>query len=149
AWSAANFDDSLWASRNGLTNRAIPSLFNTGLDANGNAVADGGNDAHYILSYTAQGTVGMAAVVTLNHSAWLANDAASKWISVVNPGTTTINGGGYGYQTTFSLASFIPSTAQINFLASCDNAMTNVFLNGVAKGFTFTGFAGFSSPFTI
>ena len=149
AWSAANFNDSLWSSRNNLTNRAIPGLFNTGLDANGAAVADGGADAHYILSYTAQGAVGAAATVSLNNAAWLANDAVSKWISVVNNGATTINGGGYGYQTTFSLAGFIPSTAQINFSTAIDNALTNVFLNGVAKGFTYSGFAGFSSPFAL
>ncbi len=148
-WSAANFDDTAWPSRFNLTNRAVPGLFNTGLDAAGAPVADGGNDAHYLLSYGAQGTPGMAAIVTLNHPAWLANDSASKWISVVNPGTTSINGGGYGYKTTFSLAGFVPSTAQLNFSVAIDNALTNVFLNGVAAGSAFAGFASFSSPFTL
>ena len=57
-------------------------------------VADGGNDPHYILSYTPPtGPTGSNAIVTLNHSAWLANDASSKWISVTNPGTRTNNEG--------------------------------------------------------
>lgn len=149
AWREAGYNDGAWASRHFLTNRAIPDLFNTGLAANGTPAGDGANDAHYILSYTAQGTPGMSAIVTLNHSAWLPNDGASKWISVVNPGTTSINGGGYGYRTTFSLAGFIPSTAQLTFSVAIDNAMTNVFLNGLATGQAFAGFAGFSSPFTV
>ncbi|HTD66078.1 MAG TPA: lamin tail domain-containing protein, partial [Candidatus Limnocylindria bacterium] len=148
-WSAANFSDGTWSSRSGLTNRAVPGLFNTGVDANGAVIADGGVDPHYILSYTAQGPVGANATVTLNHSAWLANDASSKWISVINPGTTSINGGGYGFQTTFSLAGFLPSTVRIDFNVAIDNALTNVFLNGVAADYSFTGFASFSTPFTL
>ncbi len=148
-WKESAFNDAAWSARYNLTNRAIPGLFSTGLDAAGAPVADGGSDAHYILSYGAQGTVGAPAVVTLNHSAWLANDASSKWISVVNPGTTSINGGGYGYKTTFSLAGFILSTVQISYSVAIDNAMTNVFFNGVALGSTYAGFAAYSSPFTL
>ena len=148
SWRDPGYDDSGWPSRPGLTNRSVP-VFNTGLDANGIILADGANDPHYVLSYTAQGTPGMNAVVTLNHSAWLANDSGSKWISVVNPGTTSINGGGYGYRTTFSLTDFLLATVQLNFSVACDNAMTNVFLNSSAQNLNFTGFASFSSPFTL
>ncbi|HWN94882.1 MAG TPA: lamin tail domain-containing protein, partial [Methylomirabilota bacterium] len=148
-WRDRNYDDAAWSARNNLTNRAISGLFNTGVDANRIALADGAADPHYVLSYTAQGPVGANATVCLNHPAWAANDASSKWISVVNNGATTINGGGYGYRTTFSLDGFIPSSVRINFSVAIDNAMTNVFVNGTPTGFAFTGFAGFSSPFTL
>ena len=149
AWRDLNYADAGWSARYGVTNRAISGLFNTGVDANGNSLADGASDPHYILSYAAQGTVGANATVTQNHPAWAANDAFSKWISVVNPGTTTIAGGGYGYKTTFSIADFILGTVNINFSVAIDNAMTNVFLNGVGTGLGFTGFAAFSDPFTL
>ena len=149
AWRATGYNDSTWASRHFLTNQLVADLFNTGLVANGTPAADGASDPHYVLSYTAQGTPGMNAIVTLNHPAWAANDNASKWISVVNPGTTTINGGGYGYRTTFSLSGFILNTVQITFSVAIDNAMTNVFLNGAATGQSFTGFASFSDPFNL
>ncbi len=148
-WREPGYDDSGWSSRSGVVNRVIPGLFSTGLDANGNAIADGGNDPHYVLSYTAQGTPGMAAIVSLNNAAWLANDPASKWISVVSSGATSINGGGYGYRTTFSLTDFLLNTVRVNFSVAIDNAMTNVFLNGVAQNLNFTGFATYSSPFTL
>jgi hypothetical protein len=149
SWRDVNFNDSAWSARNGLTNRAITGLFNTGVDANGVSLADGANDPHYVLSYTAQGTPGMSAIVCLNHTAWLANDPASKWISVISSAATTINGGGYGYRTTFSLTDFLLNTVRINFSVAIDNAMTNVFLNAVAQNLNFTGFASFSSPFTL
>jgi orotidine-5'-phosphate decarboxylase len=51
-------------------------------------IAPGNPDPHYVLTLAAQGTVGAQATVTLNHPAWLANDANSSWIGVVNPGET-------------------------------------------------------------
>jgi hypothetical protein len=148
-WRAPGFDDSAWSQRHGLTNRAIPGLFNTGVDNNGAVLANGAADPHYILSYNANGASGIPATVSLNNAAWLANDTASKWISVIDNGANTIAGGGYGYQTTFSLTGFLLGTVRLDFMAAIDNAMTNVFLNGVAQNFTFAGFAGYSSTFTM
>jgi hypothetical protein len=148
-WRAPGFNDSAWSQRHGLTNRAIPGLFNTGVDNNGVALANGAADPHYILSYNANGASGIPATVSLNNAAWLANDTASKWISVIDNGANSIAGGGYGYQTTFSLAGFLLGTVRLDFMAAIDNAMTNVFLNGVAQNFTYAGFAGYSSTFTM
>jgi hypothetical protein len=39
---------------------------------------------------------------------------------VVTPGATTINGGNYDFQTTFSLNGFIPATARININVAVD-----------------------------
>ncbi|MFM1769705.1 MAG: hypothetical protein RJA22_2234 [Verrucomicrobiota bacterium] len=149
AWRDPAFNDTAWASRHFLTNRAIPGLYNTGLGVDGNAAADGTADPHYVLTYGAQGTVGAGALIIQNHPAWMANDANSKWIGVTNPGSTSISGGGYGYRTTFSLPGFLLSTVELNLSVAIDNAVTNVFLNGAARGISYAGFAGLSTPFTL
>ncbi len=149
AWRDAGYNDSSWSSRAPLTNRAIPGLFNTGVGANGVVLANGASDPHYILTAGAQGTPGMNALAILNHPNWLANDAASSFIGVVNPGATSISGGNYYFQTTFSLAGFIPATVQLNILVAVDNDLTDVFINGVGSGLTTSGFAAFNPPMTL
>ena len=148
-WRAPGFIDSGWSSRSNLSSRSIPTLFNTGVDANKVVLANGATDTHYVLTATAQGTIGMNALAILNHPGWSANDAASSWDGVVNPGATSVAFGAYYFQTTFDLAGFIPSTVQVNMNMQADNQITNVMLNGTGLGFTFVGFAGFSPTFPI
>ncbi len=149
AWREPGFDDGAWTSRAVLTNRAVPGLFNTGVGANGVALAAGALDPHYLITAAAQGPVNTNATVMSNHANWLANDTVSSWIGVVSSGTANVNVGGYNYQTAFSLAGFIPSTVQLNFTCAVDNDLTNVALNGVATGLSFSGFGAWGGPFTL
>jgi hypothetical protein len=109
-------------------------LFNTGVGADRVALAAGTLDPHYVITAAAQGTVGAQATVITNHSAWLANDAASSWIGVLNPGTVNVQPGAYSYRTAFSLAGYLLSSVELNTMVAADNDVTNVFLNGVPTG---------------
>jgi hypothetical protein len=149
AWRALGYADSTWAAWTPFTNTPIAGLFNTGVGADGVALAADTPDPHYVITAAAQGTVGAQATVIENHPAWLANDSASSWIGVLNPGTTSVQPGGYSYRTAFSLTGFLPSTVQLNTTVAADNDVTNIFLNGVPTGIAFTGFAGFSAPFKL
>src|SRR5204862_2618280 len=71
------------------------------------------------------------------------------WIRVHNPGADNVPQGNYYYQTTFSLASHIPATAQLNLTVAVDNALSDVFINGTSSGFTTAGFAAFNPTFTL
>jgi len=149
AWRAAGYNDSLWAARAPFTNRSIGRLFNTGVGTNGVVQAAGTLDPHYFITAAAQGTVGTNATVILNHPAWLANDATSSWIGVLNPGANNVNAGVYSYQTTFSLAGFIPRTAQLSISVAVDNDLNNVLINGVPSGLGASGFATFNPPLLL
>src|SRR5207245_11707339 len=112
AWRDPAYNDTAWAARANFTNRAVPGLFNTGVDASGVVQPQATLDLHYILTVAAQGAVPTNALVILNHPSWLANDTVSSWIGVVNPGSANVAFGDYNYQTTFSLAGFLLSTVQ-------------------------------------
>ncbi len=148
-WRDVDYTDSSWSARSSFTNRPVTTVFNTGVGANGVALTAGSADPHYVITAAAQGAIGRNAVVILNHSAWLANDTASSWIGVQNPGTDNVNFGAYNYQTTFSLAGFIPSTVQLSLAVAVDNDLTDVLLNGASRGFTYSGFAGYSGQLTL
>ena len=149
AWRGLAFDDNSWGFRTSLVARAVTTLFNTGVDANRAALAAGASDPHYILTAAAQGTVGANAMVELNNAAWLANDATSTWIGVVNSGATGVAQGNYNFRTSFTLDGFIPSTVQVNLVVAADNSVANVLLNGVAKGISYVGFAAWSGTNTL
>ncbi len=127
----------------------IPGLFNTGLDSNGVVLAAGSQDPHYLITAAAQGPINTGAIVILNHPAWLANSAASSWIGVLNPGSANVNAGDYNFRMTFDLTGLEPSTAQISFMVSVDNDMSDVLINGQSAGLSFSGFGGFSPAMTI
>ncbi len=102
AWRNPAYDDSSWSARASVTNQAIPSLFNTGLDADGQAQNSGAPDAHYLLTATAQGPVNTNATVLTPDSSWWQNDLLSSWVGVVNGTNQNVNPGSYNFQTTFS-----------------------------------------------
>jgi Lamin Tail Domain/Putative Ig domain len=149
AWRNRDFDDSAWSSRVNLTEEPITTLFNTGVGDNGMALAAGSADPHYILTEAAQGTVGDQATVESNHSAWLANDSVSSWIGVISVGANNVAEGVYSFQTTFTMGSFVPGSVKLNLTVAVDNTLSNVLINGTSTGISFSGFAGFSAPFTI
>ncbi len=148
-WRNLPYDDSSWGTRSAVTNRVLPGLFNTGVNTNGAVLTSGARDPHYIITAAAQGPVNTNAIVMVNNTAWLANDTASSWIGVVSSGAANANAGGYNYQTTFSLKGFLLGTVQLNSLVGADDALTNVFLNGLPSGLASTGFAAYSPPLAL
>lgn len=122
----------------------ISGLFNTGTDAS-NLALTGGNgvvDTHYqILSSTSPGYAGNQAV-TYFHSAYAANDANSRWISLSANGSP--GGNTTVYRTTFDLTGFDPLTALITGNWGVDNA-GSIILNGVYSGISHTGFSSLVS----
>jgi len=132
-----------------LSAATIPGLFNSGVGNNGVALAVGAQDPHYLITAAAQGPINTGAIVMQNNTAWLANSAASTWIGVVNSGAANVNVGNYNFRTTFDLTGLEPSTAQISFKVSVDNDMSDVLINGVSAGLSFSGFGAFSSPMII
>jgi hypothetical protein len=78
---------------------------------------------------------------------WLANDATSAWI-----GSFNAPAGDYTYETTFSLAGLIASTASISGNWAGDNTGVSILLNGSTAGITTNAaavnFAEFT-PFSI
>jgi hypothetical protein len=117
---------------------SIP-VFNTGVDASGNALAAGTADSHYKL--IAPG--GYTATAVINNGAWIPDSPTASWIS---PGGTNGNTDNwpstapYDYQTDFSLAGFLDNTATLTIQWTSDNDST-LLLNGVAVGGV--GFPGY------
>ena len=163
AWREPAFDDSAWSSGESLFRagnvtvesgdpQSVPSIFSTGLDADGAVISPGQPDPHYQLIQSAQSTPpppAIAATVIQNHPAWLANDTSSSWIGPVNPGTVNVAAGTYVYRTQFSLDGFDPTSAAVTLKVAADNRVTDVLLNGVSRGIAYVGFSAMSSSFSL
>lgn len=117
----------------------VSGLYNTGLGANGAALAPGNGqtDANYTLvSGTIPGVVTGAPAQTYYNPAYVADTATSRWVSYSGspfsgPGTFTVT-------TTFDLTGFNAATASLSGLWGVDNE-GEIFLNGVSTGFALTG----------
>ncbi len=129
----------------GLSNQAsattlftpnLTGLFSTGLDNWGFPLADGLQDAHYTLVSMPSGGGAYAPFVTLQKSPiqpslWLADSAASKWISPsADESLNTDLPGTYIYETTFTVSGN-PARVGVSGRALADNQITAIVLNGV------------------
>lgn len=148
-WREPAYNDSGWASGAGIEPRAIPGLFNTGLGPDGTLLNPGLPDPHFVLTAAAEGPVNTPATACEPNPAWLPNTSASGWISAVNSGNLGIAGGVYRYRTTFRLDDFLLGTVQLQLAMAADNGVTEVFLNEVPRGLTWTGFQSFSAAQTL
>lgn len=141
-----------------LAPAVLTSLFNTGVDDLGNALADGAADPHYsITAAPSPVTPGAASVVLQNgfpfDGHWLPDGGLSKWIAPhANEndfsGGVSESPGNYVYETTFDLTGFDPFTASISGQYNADNTLVQVLLNGVDAGVpagTSTDYFGFHS----
>ncbi len=132
---------------------SISGLFNTGIDGNGNPVADGAVDPHFALISTPGGSGGTS-YVTLQKSPissglWILDTATSKWISPIADESTNADApGNYTYQTTFTVSGDA-TAVQIACQLAADNTVAAIILNGqtIATNVS-SGFQAFSS-FTI
>ncbi len=143
-WRAPGFNESGWSSRSNLTSGSV-AVFSTGKDANNVVLAPNTVDPHYRLLVSPAGAVNTNALAIQNHGSWLANDSASTFIGVRNPGTENVPFGPYNYETTFPLTGYILSSVQLNISVTVDNDLTNVFLNGAPLGLAYSGFSAFGA----
>ncbi len=162
-WNTPDYDASAWGTGTGLFHggtagwsppmtQTVSTLFSSGLDAGGQALATGLPDPHYTLVASAYGTPpppAISATVMVNHSAWMANSTTSRWIGAVSSGTASVPGGLYQFRTSFDLSGLDVNTARIALRVAADNQVTNVMLNGSAKGLYYAGFTAFSSLFSL
>ena len=113
--------------------QSIAGLFNTGVGADGQALAAGTADPHYeLIAQPAGSTVTNA--VNGGAGGWLANDGDSAWIGA---STGTLLTGLYQYQTSFTLqAGADPRLVLINMDISTDDYLRDILVNGVSIGIT-------------
>jgi len=97
----------------------ISGLYNTGVDAGGNKLADGSAETHYLIN-------GGGSAVVYTHPAYLTVGDA-KFISAQSDGGYAVNPN--NYTLTFSLAGLNASTATISGKFAADN-YASVYLNG-------------------
>jgi len=111
---------------------AIPGLFNTGVDDNGDPLPGGVGsiDPHYTITENPNGTGPDARVEDAIPGAWVPNSSTSQWIGP-DFDTAASAGGDYSYETTFDLTGFYPATAEISGVWATDNAGLDILLNGV------------------
>jgi hypothetical protein len=163
AWREPGFDDRSWTSAPtpiyggdapspGGDLKPIPTLFATGVGADGRVLAPGSPDPHYVVTASAEKVTPpppAPALVITGHPAWLANDEGSSWLGPVEPGTASVAAGSYRVRTAFDLAGFDPATATVTLAVAADNRLNDVLLNGRSLGLQFVGFSAFSADFRI
>ncbi len=110
----------------------IPDLFSTGLDDKRQPLADGATDPHWRLIDNPDGGT-PEAIVQTPPGAWLANNAAGKWIG---PKQDTVASpvGQYTYRTVLDLTGRDPSTLVIEGVWAVDNAGRDIRVNGLSTG---------------
>ena len=120
---------------------SITTLFNTGVDASHNVLANGAVDPHYTVS---GGGVGPATYLeNPPHPSYFPNSAVgglgSAWIWHSASGNEISNPETYNFSTTFNLTGFNPATAAISGLWGTDNQGIDILLNGHSLGISLLG----------
>jgi hypothetical protein len=131
-----------WVAYGGLAGNL--TLYNTGVDAFGAALADGSVDPHYTESIQAN-----SVFVIPQNGAWAAPGSPAKyvapynWLTLYNPNFYSMI-----YRTSFDLSGFNPSTVLIQGQWATDNFGSDIKVNGHSTGNASPGFSGFTS-FTL
>jgi hypothetical protein len=125
----------------------IPGLFDSGVDDNRAALADGATDTHYQLVLNPDTAATNATVETGIPGAWMANSATSKWIGP-QANTSASAVGDYVYRTVIDLTGRDPSTLIINGQWATDNTGNDIQVNshstGNGKSLAFDSFTAFN-----
>jgi hypothetical protein len=131
----------------------IPGFYNTGVDHDGNALADGEFDPHYLFisnpdSLTRQPIVHDSTVFPIVAGPWLANTASSTWIG---PRFNTVGslGSDYTYRLSVNLNGFDPATVVITGGWATDNAGLQIRVNGQNTGLSNSAQFGSLTTFTL
>ena len=135
------------ASVSAVSAASIPSLFSTGVDGAGNALAPGALDPHYVVV----GTGNNAVTISSLPFNYVANNATSMWIWEQPSGQPTWTT--RTLRTTFDLTGFDLSTTSIKGRWAADDFLDDILINGVSIGPipNYPGDENFNSlhPFTI
>lgn len=126
----------------------IATLFNTGVDATGNATTGNGADLHWTMAGNA--AYNGASNNQFPIGPWMAETTTSRWL------TPTPNAANlydyydnvYTFSEIFSLAGYDAATAAFSGVFADDNHVDQITLNGVAlagNGGNFTGWTSFDS----
>jgi hypothetical protein len=131
----------------------INTLYNTGVDATGVALADGTvGDPHYqLISVPGSSTTDIRTRTSAGGYPFVSSldNTISSWIGPNNANSLISPPGDYTYRTTFSLAGLLANTASITGNWSTDNVGLKILLNGVDTGVSANSVYGSSSTFTI
>jgi hypothetical protein len=131
------------------------AIYNTGVDAGGNVLADGtSGDPHYILSSVPGGTTD---ILVRSQSGgfpippYIGDDGVSTWIGPANNSTLNSPPGAYTYSTTFDLSGLNLASVVLDGQWSTDNDGLDIIINGTSLGLTtsFTQFSSGFAPFSI
>jgi len=140
----------------------ISGLYNTGVDASGNPLADGSMDSNYtITSAPYSDYYGIPSAAAYNSSngypigPWLGDDSVSSWIAPFGLfqdygyGSTYYLAGNYDYQTTFEVTGTDLSDLSISGQYAADDGLVGISLNGNAISFSDPGSFSSWTSFTI
>lgn len=133
----------------------IDTLFNTGVDANGQVLTPGSQDPHWVVTAepSSDFTVPDNAIVQSANSAWIANDAVgtlgSSWIGIVSSGSNNVTEGDYTAQLSFDLTGYIANTAVLSLDTASDNGIEGIRLNGTSFSEIEGGFKLFTAQSDI
>jgi hypothetical protein len=132
----------------------VPTVFGTGVGADGNLLAAGSVDPHYKITTSPDTDFPGPDAQVLNDAwpvaagVWLLNGPDSKWIAPQADQSTGNAEGDYVYETTFDLTGYDLKTISLVGQWAVDNSGTDIVLNGTSLGLTTPGFNAFT-PFTI
>jgi len=132
----------------------ITTLYNTGVDALGNPLAEDAVDSHYTVT---GGTQGPQAYATTSANGWpvapfgpwLGDNTSSTWLTPTLDSNADF-GAVYTFTTTFDLTGLDPLTAVINGMWAGDDGfgLSDIILNGVPTGQLSGGFTSWT-PFSL
>jgi regulation of enolase protein 1 (concanavalin A-like superfamily) len=113
-----------------------PAVFDTGVDANGNALAVGTVDPHYTLVSSPDPSAPgpNAYVYDTSSLPYVPDSPGAAWISSAPEPSGSQAVGLYDYQTMVDLTNFNPRTAILSGYLSTDNELRDILVNGVSTG---------------
>jgi len=119
----------------------IDGLYNTGVDDNGNALAAGATDDHYVV--TSETVSDLTSYAITGHEKWTADfseGSDSMWLSPYKDSNggwiNSIENTTYTYTLTFDLSGYDLSSVYISGIWATDNEGISLFLNGVDMGYS-------------
>jgi hypothetical protein len=125
-------------------------LFNTGVDAFGNQLANGLADPHYLAyDFSTVGTpgtlIGPAETISNGYQGYYAQNPTSRWIWANQTGNQ--DGLHYNtlFRTTFDLTGYDLTTVAINVSMAADNLIAGVRMNGADLSQSYSGFFSYYS----
>jgi len=136
----------------------VTTIFNTGVDDNNAALADGAVDSHYKIIVNPDSTspdaiVHSSTVFPIVAGPWVANTASSKWVGprldTASAAGGTGDAGNYVYRIAFGLEGFDPASVVILGNWATDNEGLDIVINGVSTGLRNTAQFASYTPFVI